>query len=480
MAPRTTPTHRHFKSSSLLRQRGAVASGFRRTLVAAPRWLLAGMLIAVPWALGGTVPAAVHVLILAAAVAGLLTFTGWMARWQVVSFDWLNVSCACILLAQGWLMSVNPRYVHHPAAWRFIPLQQAWKAGPGSVDQATSAPAMWRVTALLIWLILAADFARDQRWRERLRWSYVLAAATVALFGLVQRSLLAPSIFWQGEPTTSPFFATFYYAPNAGAFLNFAFPLTLGLAMSARREGRHDAHWQRPLSLLAACLCLAGACVNASRAALVILILSTLALTVWHALHRRHREPSFRRRRTEALANGVGVLALVMIIASVGIEMARQKWWLLPDQLDANNSRLLAMSAGFRMIPDAGPWGFGPGTFGIVFPHYTHFLGDRIAGIWRYMHNDYLQTLLEWGWIGAVTWGILFFGGLHRCFATACDPQTDEREQTLAFAAGVALAGVALHALVDFPLQIASLQLDVVTLLGLAAATARYPVKAGR
>ena len=466
------------KSSPLLRSRGAVTGGIRGALGAAPRWFLAGTLLVLPWILGGTTPMAARVLVWTAAPAGSLTLVVWLTQKHGIRGDWLNTICAGILLTQGWLMTGNPRYVHHLDVWQFTPLEQPWQAGPGSVDQATSATAMWRTTALLIWLLLATDFARDSRWRGRLRWSLVLAATSIALFGLVQRSLRASSIFWQGEPTTSPFFATFYYAPNAGAFINLAFPLALGLAMTARRGGESSGCWRRPVSVLAATICFAGCCVNASRAALIILLLSTFALTVWYALRRHHPVPT-SWRRSETLAVSAGALAFLVIIISVGIEVVRQKWSLLPEQLDANNPRLLAMSAQARMIPDAGACGFGPGTFAIVFPHYTHFLGDRIAGIWRYAHNDYLQTRLEWGWFGAGVWGVLFFGGLRRCFAAARNPIIEEREQTLAFAAGVALTGVALHALIDFPLQIASLQLDVVTLLAMAAST-HQPVKAGR
>ena len=61
---------------------------------------------------------------------------------------------------------------------------------------------------------------------------------------------------------------------------------------------------------------------------------------------------------------------------------------------------------------DSGAWGFGPGNFKITFPHYTGYLGDRIRGVWRFFHEDYLQTLIEWGWVGASVWALVFLGGI--------------------------------------------------------------------
>src|SRR4029077_16458182 len=77
-------------------------------------------------------------------------------------------------------------------------------------------------------------------------------------------------------------------------------------------------------------------------------------------------------------------------------------------------TRLLAQQAAWGAVPDAGMLGFGPGCFQVMFPHYTAYLGDRIEGIWRYLHADYLQTLLEWGILGSALWAVIFFGGFAR------------------------------------------------------------------
>jgi O-antigen ligase len=97
-----------------------------------------------------------------------------------------------------------------------------------------------------------------------------------------------------------------------------------------------------------------------------------------------------------------------------------------------------------------------------VFPHYTGKDADKIPGIWKYAHNDYMQTVLEWGWLGAAVWGVFFFGGMAQVWIhwrKRWDLSTTDH--VLLLVTGLALAGVAAHAFVDFPLQIASLQLYV-------------------
>ena len=126
------------------------------------------------------------------------------------------------------------------------------------------------------------------------------------------------------------------------------------------------------------------------------------------------------------------------------------------------------------MLPDAGVMGFGPGTFRVVFPDYQrlHDFGGRTVPefwtthFWPHAHQDYLQTLIEWGWLGALFWAVLVFGGVLRGARNLFQRRGDFTLRWLTLCSLLGLIGTLLHALLDFPLQIASIQLYFAVLLG--------------
>ena len=98
-----------------------------------------------------------------------------------------------------------------------------------------------------------------------------------------------------------------------------------------------------------------------------------------------------------------------------------------------------------------------------------HTPGTAIS-MWSQAHEDYLQTLVEFGWTGGLAAGTLLFGGIVRlCRTVRQDRSRPPRPATLVYV-GVtaALLAVALHSTFDFPLQVVSLQLYVAVYLGIA------------
>ena len=116
----------------------------------------------------------------------------------------------------------------------------------------------------------------------------------------------------------------------------------------------------------------------------------------------------------------------------------------------------------------AGPFGIGPGNFRVFMslqgsrlsPLYRIWIvqaydPSRPLSMWLQMHNDPLQTLFEWGWVGTAAWAVLIGGAL--VFGPG----------RRGWGVGLAVAACLLH-VADFPLQVPAIQVYVTVLLGTA------------
>ena len=184
--------------------------------------------------------------------------------------------------------------------------------------------------------------------------------------------------------------------------------------------------------------------------------------------------------RTKKNAILAGAIAILLAMFALGwashLEQPLNRWQTLSQNVP-NDARWLASRVAISALPDIGFFGFGPGTFRVVFPFYNSVAINRAPGAWRFLHEDYLQTALEWGWLGSGLWGLLFFGGMVIAIRRYKNPSAQDwtpRRRLLQPFVILALAGVALHALLDFPLQIASVQLYVATYLGLCWGSSRW------
>jgi hypothetical protein len=374
-------------------------------------------------------------------------------------------------------MALNARSIYDSDFFIFISRRNILPSAPGSVDAAISTALMLRATLLVGVILLVVDLARNPVWLLRLWWTIAIAGGSIALLGLLQKGTGAPMIFWQpakrwGE--SSIFFASYYYHGNAGAYLNLVLAPALGLA--ARALMRPRAPIVKAISLILVVLIVAAVAANTSRAAELIGVVMTLVLLISFA-RAALRKRGILEYKTVRLGAVLVVFTLFAIARASHLDESLKRWNELTPQILAD-SRWLASRAALRAVSDASYFGFGPGTFRVIFPYYTSGLGPGIEGTWRFLHEDYLQTILEWGWLGSLLWGLIFFGGIFVAIRNLRQPgrvvEWRARHRRLLPVIVVALIGVAIHALVDFPLQIASLQLYVAVYLGICWGSTRW------
>jgi hypothetical protein len=361
-------------------------------------------------------------------------------------------------------------------------------------------------------LLFVVDLSQDDKSLIQLWAVIAIAAGSISLLGLLQKATGAQAILWQ-TPTGgygSNFFATYYYHANAGAFLNLVLPLTAGLAV--RAFGIPSSPGVRSIWLTIFLLNLAAVAANTSRMAQLIAALILLALLA--QLGPRVFRGLSRSEKNTVLAGGAAILLVILAIGQAShLEKPVRRWEQLSEQI-SEDARWSASRIALNVLPSAGAFGFGPGTFRAIFPAYSTAADPPVAGQWRFLHEDYLQTAMEWGWFGSVLWAALFFGGMAsaalslrkqralRSGQRSAVSGPSQRPQAANFQlptstsdlraprsqlqewswrrrlilplAVIALAGVAMHGLVDFPLQIASIQLYVATYLGLCWGSARW------
>jgi O-antigen ligase/polysaccharide polymerase Wzy-like membrane protein len=467
-----------------------------------------GALIFAPWAYGGTTAQSIVEInwLLGSAlflrlIASLIrpgernTVPGQPAYRTRAPRILLVASVAILIL--GWWMVFNAKAIYDSSYWVFVPLPHFRSGMPGSVDYAVSAAWMIRATLLLAVIWFVAELSRNLRWLMRLWWTIVLAGGSIATLGLLQKATGAEMIFWQEAPVrdVTTFFATYYYHGNAGAFLNLTLPATAGLTLRVFTRPTQPVVRAIALSLLV--ILVVAIFANTSRmaqligAALLIVLLVRFMSTIFRQLSKT--EINF------GLAGiAVVLIALYAVAQASHLEQPLSRWQKLREQLPSDPRWAITKRA-FVALPETGICGTGPGTFRTIFLRYSAELPEPIPRVWRFLHEDYLQTLVEWGWIGGTFWALIFFGGFatgvqnvrrqekfrraakidmeDRTFEFASEQTTrppnpgpwgwTSRQRLLLPLSVLALIGVAVHALVDFPLQIASIQLYVATLLGI-------------
>lgn len=416
---------------------------------------------------------------------------GLLGTWPAVG-RW-PLALGVLALAYGWFVTgvgaVNEALLDDRLptweSWFPDTLRNSW----ASYVPELSVAAMTRTSALIAAFWIAIALWRRPTWARALILTMVVTASGMVLLFLLQRLVGGPFLLDSVQANVKLAFATYRYHGNAAAFLNLFWPICLAIAAFAAL--RRSAGW--PLWFFPAALVFLANFLNVSKAGNVLAFVGLIFFALLLIPVVRHE---FRRaRKTPKTSHLIAALVpLVIIIASLPFALPWGRWEYFAQTAEsgADGSRLAAYQVFVQMLPESSWGGFGPGTFQQIYRQYVE--GNRALENQAYWtaHQDYIQTLVEWGYAGTAIWGLLLCGGIvplarlafrkterpsrefegyrigladHvRAFlATTPGPQ----EPVFASGALVAVILTALHALVDFPMQIASIQLFFLTLVAL-------------
>jgi O-antigen ligase len=153
---------------------------------------------------------------------------------------------------------------------------------------------------------------------------------------------------------------------------------------------------------------------------------------------------------------------LLVYSMAIGVGPITERFFMLSD----GDSRLDFWRDSLPIIKDH-PLGIGLRNYEKVFPVYNvSMLADRRL---EYAHNDYLQLLIEAGWIGFT---VVFIGFLIFMWKSAyrikhMNPHKDPMRFFLAAGAFSGLTSLAFHSFFDFNLQIPANCVYFVTLMAI-------------
>jgi hypothetical protein len=472
------------------------ANGFLKTVAGV---ILLVALAVAPLNFGSTRPLAWQTLIAMTATGGAVWFFSCLLnrRWPKVPL----VPCVGALLiavaASLWIFLLPLAEMPSFTARHLSRLVARW---PYSiVPRDFGLVIAWASAAIVAWFALV-DLARKPVWRSAIAWVMVSAGAAVALLGLLQNATRAPGIYWDDSVRMpGAFFGTFFHHTSAGAFLNTAWPLGFALALDRIRHHRPTTARSRLLiygSLICSAVILAAHSGHVSRLPQVIAIVALVACVFWvRAWRAMGRMPELRW--------ATGAVCAMLLTAVIGFGATRldhitARWNLLNwDGLVGGRPVVAAAPVeewpklmrhdlfvpskhGEYPLGDRGaayatawaagkirPWlGWGPGgwTAAAAATSNDPFIRTFFLMV-QFTHNDYLQTWVEWGLIGAAGWALLVPGSVVNAFKQLGSlPSRD----LVGAAAAVALGCVLVQSLIDFPLQIPAVAFNAIALSALA------------
>lgn len=300
----------------------------------------------------------------------------------------------------------------------------------------------------------------------------VFLAAGIAMYGIIQYLTSSDRVWHFVRPVI-------YHKRGSGTFINpnhFAgyLEMLLPLALTYTLSGRFN-YVMKILLGYASLVIFGGIVVSVSRGAWIATGITLVVLFGWLLKTHGYR------------VQAVTVLLVLSVIATgfvLRAELSPNRRDSLASLMDTENLRFRLWQPAIALWKENPWWGAGPAHFDYRFRQY------RPGGTYSWsmqvrperVHNDYLNTLVDWGLVGALlvalAWA-LFYWDVIRGWKYVQRAQTDlaaKRGNKSSFVMGAALGllAILLHSVTDFNMHMPANALLAVTLMAMVSGHFRY------
>ena len=309
----------------------------------------------------------------------------------------------------------------------------------------------------------------------------VLIGFGVSFLGLLQRISGTRKVFWLIPARGSRFMAAFINENHFAGYMELVIPLAIAFMLRQllriRESGwrgilaSEDLHKAILFGFLAI-LMIVSVAISQSRGGLIGLVGSLVAIAILLLSRRLHR----RRAWVIVPLLTLSFLTLVWL----GLSDLLKTWGTFGDiPADSSFKRRLEISEQtWKASQDYPVWGSGLGTFETVYPAYgtlgyrqiTRDRGRLITA--PHAENDYVQTLLEVGWVG---FGICLVG-LVLFFVIAIRTYLTRHRRSIsmpAMGAAASVFAICVHSVCDFNLRIDANVFLLVTIVAMVVSLSR-------
>ena len=333
-------------------------------------------------------------LVLAALVYSALD-TGAVRTLEFVVVEWLVAASGLLWVARTWLEPRHNRLLFPPVGWCLLLfLGYALFHYVQADVEYTARREVLRLLVYALLFFVALNNLHKSEWAQMTLYVLVFTGTAIAIYGIVQVIAGLEHVwhFTRPEQYKGRGSGTFINPNHFAGFLGMLLPLCLASVLTGRIS--------QPMRILlgySALMLLGGVAVSMSRGgwiASTLMLVALMGVLGWRK--------QFRLRGIVVAGIAAGVMGLFFV--SSQFAQTRVGGATKPGTMEHVGSRIELWGAATKVWQEEKLLGVGPGHFDHRFPaHRPVRLQSRPVRV----HNDYLNTLVDWGLVGMLLAGLM-------------------------------------------------------------------------